>query len=230
MSLQVIGVGGPRTGTSSLKVALEILGYDKCYHMKELLNQPDQVHYWRTLFDTGSTDFEALFDGYQASTDFPGCLAYKALMEKYPDAKFIFTDRDPDEWYTSISTTVFRTMYPGIGGKVKLMQKMLFSERLRKIAKVFHLLKENFFEKLYQGRFADKAFALRVYEQFKQEVKDTIPADRLLIYEISEGWAPICAFLGKPVPPVEFPFVNKRENFQAQVKFMLNTGGNMELK
>ncbi|MEZ4994228.1 MAG: sulfotransferase [Saprospiraceae bacterium] len=230
MSLKVIGVGGPRTGTSSLKVALEILGYQKCYHMKELLNQPEKVHLWRTLFDTGSTDFDAIFEGYQASSDFPGYLAYKALWKQYPDARFILTERDAEKWHTSVMNTVYQAIHPTLAGKLKRLQKVLFSPRLRKISKVFHLLKEYFFAGLYQGRFPDKASTIRIYEEFNEEVKRTIPAEQLLIFDIADGWEPLCAFLGKPVPDVAFPYLNKRENFKAQVKMMLETGAQMELK
>lgn len=230
MSLQVIGVGGPRTGTSSLKVALEILGYEKCYHMKELLNQPEQVSYWHELFASGSTDFPILFNGYQASADFPGFLAYKALLQQYPDAKFILTERDAEEWHTSVMNTVYQAVHPNWSGKLKLMRKMLLSRRLRKISKVFKLLKQSFFNGLYQGRFADKAQAIRIYEAYNEEIRQTIPAPQLLLFNIADGWAPLCAFLDKPIPAADFPFLNKRENFKKQVKIMLDEGAAMELR
>lgn len=230
MSIKVIGVGGPRTGTSSLKVALEILGYDKCYHMKELLNSPEQVHFWHSLFKTGKTDFETLFEGYQATTDFPGCLAYQALWEQYPDAKFILTERDAEQWHTSVMNTVYPALHRDLMGKLKLMRKMFFSARLRKISKVFHLLKENFFEGLYQGNFADRNATIQIYKATNAEIRNTIPAEQLLVFNIAEGWGPLCTFLNKPVPDVEFPNINKRENFKTQVKHMLDTGAPMELK
>ena len=227
--MKVIGVGGPRTGTTSLKLALEMLGYNKCYHMKELLNNPDQVVYWEELFQTGKTDFETLFDGYQAITDFPGHLNYKALYEQYPDAKFILTDRDPESWYQSLSNTVYQANHPSIGRKLTLMRKMLFSVRLRKISRVFKLLKNNLWQGFFKGQFKDKELAIKRYNDFNEEIKQTIPPDKLLIYKVSDQWEPLCKFLELPIPKEDFPHLNKREEFKTQVGKMLKTGGRLEI-
>src|SRR4051812_5645563 len=107
MSVQVIGAGFGRTGTMSLKHALEELGYQKTHHMFELLQNPPQLPYWKQLYYTGNTDFDTLLTGYQAIVDFPGAIYYKKLMEKYPDAKVVLTIRDPEKWYKSCRDTIF---------------------------------------------------------------------------------------------------------------------------
>src|SRR6476661_1464331 len=108
MSIQIIGAGFGRTGTASLKIALEKLGYNKCYHMSELIQNPDQVVYWQTLQAGKEPDWEDLFKGYKATVDFPGCMYYKQMMVKYPDAKVILTLRDADKWWQSAHDTIYR--------------------------------------------------------------------------------------------------------------------------
>ena len=108
MSIKIIGAGFPRTGTTTLKRSLEMLGYEKTYHMKELLVRPENLHYWTTLADTGTTDWDGLYDGYQATVDFPGYPFYREHMERYPDAKVILTVRPFEKWYNSVYSTVWQ--------------------------------------------------------------------------------------------------------------------------
>ena len=130
MSMKVIGVGGPRTGTASLKDALEILGFGRCYHMEWLFNHQEDLKYWHELFNTGKTDFDRLFQGCQSTVDFPGYLNYKALYKQYPEAKFILNDRDPEAWYESAKHTVHSVTPTTIPEKMKMLRKMIFSRRL----------------------------------------------------------------------------------------------------
>jgi len=230
MALKVIGAGGPRTGTASLKDALEILGFGKCYHMEYLFNHPEQVKYWHELFDTGTVDFNAMFEGFQSTVDFPGYLNYKALFNKYPDAKVILNDRDPEEWYDSAINTVHAATPQTLGQKLNLMKKMLLSSRFRKIAKSFMLVEKNLWKKHYHGQFKDKELALQIYKDFNEDIKSSIPEDQLLVYQIKDGWAPLCDFLNVPVPDAAFPYKNKRKEFKEQIAQMMNTGGHLKLK
>src|SRR5579862_2420486 len=108
MALKVIGAGWGRTGTESLKKALEILGFDKCYHMLELIKYPEQLVYWEQLHRKEKPDYDKLFDGYQSSVDFPSSLYYKEFMLQYPDAKVILSWRPADKWYESASKTILK--------------------------------------------------------------------------------------------------------------------------
>lgn len=230
MGLKIIGVGGPRTGTASLKDALEILGFGKCYHMEWLFNHQEDLKYWHELYDTGSTDFDTLFDGFQSSVDFPGYLNYKQLMAKYPDAKFILNDRDPDSWYDSAAETVHSVTPQTIPQKLKMLRKMIFSSRFRRLAQSFKLVEKYLWVGKYKGQFKNREQTIDIYKKFNEDIKKDIPEEKLLIYNIADGWEPLCSFLGVYVPDVEFPHKNQRKNFQEKFKTLLATGGELVLK
>ena len=107
MTLDVIGAGFGRTGTMSLKVALEELGFGPCYHMSEVFAHPEHVELWRAAAQGKEVDWEQIFGGYRATVDWPACSFYGELMEKYPDAKVILTVRDPQRWYESAYNTIY---------------------------------------------------------------------------------------------------------------------------
>lgn len=108
MALKVIGAGFGRTGTLSLKTALEELGFGRCYHMREVLKNPSHWKRWAEIIGGGKADWETLLQGYQSSTDWPVAAYYRELMAVYPDAKIILTVRDPESWYKSIMGTVYQ--------------------------------------------------------------------------------------------------------------------------
>jgi hypothetical protein len=230
MALNIIGVGGPRTGTASLKDALEMLDFGKCYHMDWLFNNPDEVKYWIELFETGTTDFDSLFDGFASTVDFPGYMNYKILFEKYPDAKVILSARDADQWYESFLNTVYDVIPKTIWQKLGMMKNMIKSPALRKIAKVFMLVEKYILEVQYKGKFADREATIKIYNYFNEEVIKHIPAEQLLVYKISDGWAPLCEFLKVPVPEEDFPYKNKRKEFKEQINQMKATGKPLVLK
>lgn len=230
MSLKVIGAGGPRTGTASLHDALEILGFGKCYHMQHLFNHPDEVKYWIELFETGTTDFDRMFEGFQSTVDFPGYLMYKTFLKQYPDAKVILSNRDPEEWYESAINTVYAVTPQTFGQKLAMMKKMIVSKRFRKISRAFMLVEKYLWKEFYEGRFKDKEFALKKYRDFNQEIIDTVPADQLLLFNIADGWQPLCEFLEVPIPEAEFPNKNRRKEFKEQLQRMLDTGEQLVLK
>ncbi|MFY0687084.1 MAG: hypothetical protein JXQ90_07970 [Cyclobacteriaceae bacterium] len=230
MALEVIGVGGPRTGTASLKQALEILGFGRCYHMEWLFNHPEELALWKELFKTGQTDFDKLFDGVKSTVDFPGYQNYKAFYKQYPDAKFVLAERDPEAWYESALNTVYAATPKTFSEKFGMLKKVIVSARFRKIAKTFQLAEKYLWDLQYKGNFEDRAATIQIYKEFNEEIKQTIPADQLLIFDISKGWEPLCQFLNVPVPDVKFPVKNKRKEFQEQMGRMLSTGENLELK
>ncbi len=224
MSIQVIGAGLGRTGTASMKRALEALGYVKCYHMEELINDPSRLPYWKTLSKTGSTDFQALFEGYQAAVDNPACLFYKEIFDAYPEAKVVLTVRDPEDWYESTSRTIHAVSPTSISDVLKLIYKSVTNKNVRKIAPVFKFADDSVWKKQFRGRFKDKAFALDVFQQHIEEVKNTVPTNQLLIYEVKDGWEPLCSFLGKEVPTEDFPYRNTRGEFQKSIERLFKEG------
>ena len=193
MTLKVIGAGYPRTGTSSLKLALEQLGFGPCHHMREIIMNPPSAARWIEAAD-GHPDWEAIFEGFQSCTDAPGCSFWRELADYYPDSKVLLSVRDPEEWFASTQATVF-------------------SDEM--LGRQFDSPMQDFFGKVvtreFSGHIHDREFMLAQYERHKQEVIAAIPAPRLLVYDVREGWAPLCAWLRVPVPGTPFPHTNSRE-------------------
>jgi len=195
MALKVIGAGLGRTGTLSLKLALEHLGLGPCYHMSEMLAQiRGHLPLWVEAAK-GKPQWDAIFGGYQSSTDYPGCMFWRELAAHYPDAKIILTTRDADKWFDSVSATIY-------------------SEPHRARFEGNPLMKE-FFELTVFGdlgdRLGDRARMLEYFNAWNQAVIDEVPAGRLLVYASGDGWEPLCRFLGVRVPEAPYPRVNSRE-------------------
>ncbi len=216
MGLKIIGAGWGRTGTESLKKALEILGYTKCYHMFELLTDSTRLRFWEQLDQERTTNFEALFEGYEAGVDFPVAGYYKELMQHYPDAKVILTVRDPDKWFESASKTILRK--PPAFVFLVLRFLGLFSRKMGNFPKVHAYAERTILKGLLQGRLTDREFLKAKMQEWNNEVVQSVPPDRLLIYEVKNGWEPLCAFLGKPVPNTPFPRANDSDAFQKRLK------------
>ena len=216
MTLKVIGLGMGRTGTLSLKLALEKLGYGPCYHMEDLIRQPENIIYWEEIKKWGTTDWGKLFGSYQSAVDFPVIACYQQLLEKYPDAKIILTVRDENAWYESASRTIFNTE-PGLGGKIKMALQMPFFPRLRMLMRVFRMSGQ-FWQEHVGKNFREKEAAIAFYRRWNEQIKSEIPAEKLLVYEVSQGWQPLCGFLGVEVPAEDFPKANTREDFLQEKK------------
>lgn len=213
MTIQLIGAGFGRTGTLSIKAALEQLGFTKCYHMVELLRQPEQVSYWQAAQQGETVDWDTLFLGYQATVDYPGYRHYQKLMAHYPHAKVLLSVRDPEQWYESAASTIYRAA-PGIGARLLMAAYLPFSARARNLLRVFRMgaavWKEDF-----GGQFDDRAYAIERFKEHTEEVKRVVSPERLLVYEVKEGWEPLCRFLQVPVPTDKpFPRLNDRTTFQ----------------
>lgn len=221
MALKIIGAGFPRTGTTTLKRSLEMLGIGKCYHMKELLVNPDQLPLWLRLEQTGTTDWDTLYDGFDATVDFPGYPFYKQHMERYPDARVILTVRPFEPWYESAYKTVWTAGPQNLPQKLAMMGRMAFNPRLRKVINCIKFVKRVFWAQQFQGRFEDKAFAEEVFNKHIEEVKAYVPDEKLLVYDVRDGWGPLCEFLGTPEPGEPLPHLNKKENFKTMLAHLM---------
>lgn len=214
MTIKVIGAGFGRTGTLSLKVALETLGFSKCYHMSELLAQPEQVEFWEAASAGKPVDWNRLFAGYQATVDFPGYRFYRVLMEHYPEARVVLTVRDPEEWYESAFSTIYRAG-PSRWQKFLMLFQLPFSAHLRRMIRVFRLAQQTVWSGDFQGKFEDRQFAIAEFHRHIAEVRHVVPPNRLLVYDVREGWGTLCNFLGVPIPAgMPFPRLNDRSTFQ----------------
>jgi hypothetical protein len=209
MPLKVIGAGLGRTGTLSLKAALEELGFGKCYHMVEVLANPKQSAAWTGAANGERTDWEALFKGYQSTVDWPACNFYQELARRYPEAKVILSVRDPDRWYESARQTIYfvREAFP--------RWTALVLPRMRVLRRMLDRL---IWDGMFHGRFEDRPYAISVFNRHNEEVRRVVPSDRLLVYDIKDGWQPLCLFLGVPVPDGKpFPHLNDAAEFRTRI-------------
>ncbi|MFN3231016.1 MAG: sulfotransferase family protein [Alphaproteobacteria bacterium] len=205
MTLRLIGAGFGRTGTLSLKGALEQIGFGPCYHMLEVVGNEGAADHWYRAACGDAVDWDVVFQGYEATVDWPACNFYRELADQYPDAKVLLSVRDPERWYQSCQDTVFATMKADYSQAPPPMQAQM------------RMVRKLIVENTFGGDLDDKANVLTVFDRHVEEVKDTIPADRLLVYEVREGWAPLCQFLGVDVPDGRFPRVNTTMEFQARI-------------
>lgn len=215
MALKVIGAGFGRTGTLSMKAALQQLGYNKCHHMLEVMPNPKQLDMWYRIGEGEAIEWDTVFDGFEASVDFPSCSYWRETAAHYPDAKIILTTRSFASWYESASETIYpaSAKIPGWMG--------VFIPFVRKLKAMTY---STIWDRVFDGRFEDKDHARRVFEKHEADVKATFPAERLLIFHPKEGWGPLCAFLGKSVPDTPFPNVNDRAEFQKRISTLVWLG------
>jgi hypothetical protein len=194
MALKVIGAGLGRTGTLSLKFALEYLGFGPCHHMAEVwANAADQLPKWLAAV-AGQPDWEAIFDGYASAVDYPACTWWRELADLYPEAKIILSVRGADSWFDSVTSTVFSPalMTNLAQGPVKtFLDGAVLAD--------------------FGDRITDRAFMTDYFEKRTAAVIAQVPPERLLVFEAKQGWEPLCAFLGVPVPSIPYPRVNSRE-------------------
>jgi len=206
MTLAVIGAGFGRTGTSSLKLALEQLGFGPCFHMSEFFKEPNGEalkERWAHVPHTEEPDWEAVFAGYNSTVDWPSAAYWRELAGHYPDARIILTVRDADRWYDSASKTIFagRTSDAELAKRDDTWARMV-----RKIIA----------EGTFGGRTGDREHAIAVFRRHNDEVRHTIPPERLLVYESGDGWEPLCRFLGVDVPSTPYPVENTTQQFQVR--------------
>ena len=203
MTLQAIGAGFGRTGTMSLKLALEQLGLKPCYHMVEVFAHPEHNAVWEGASEGKPTDWKSFFAPYGAGVDWPICNFWRELSVVFPEAKFILTEREPEAWYKSMSETIIASM----------LRKGEPDDPVRRAqAKMGRLVVA---ERVFGNRF-DKDHVIAAYKRHNEEVKDTLPRSRLLIYDAPMGWKPLCEFLDVPVPAMPYPKTNSTEEFRAR--------------
>jgi hypothetical protein len=213
--VKLIGAGLPRTGTLSQKIALEVLGFGPCYHMVSVLADLPQAVLWDRALD-GERPWSEIFDGYGSTVDWPSGYFYRDLMEAYPDAKVLLSTRDPEAWERSMRETVWDVR------NGESLMRLLSSARgevdadwqgfLRMIDRL-----------LWKG---DGTFATghaapgRLIEgmlRHHDEVQRTVAPERLLVWNVADGWEPLCSLLEVPVPDMPFPRVNDSQEFVDRV-------------
>jgi hypothetical protein len=206
--MEVIGAGFGRTGTLSLKVALEQLGFGPCYHMTEVFAHPEHVGFWLSAWRGEPVDWDGVLGDYESAVDWPACAFYEELMERHPGAKVLLSVRDPDRWYESTRSTIYElsriTARSPLFRAVFAVYSLLSSGSLDPGSIAYEIIWDGTFD----GRFEDKDYAVDVFERHSKDVKRRVPPGRLLIYEVGQGWGPLCEFLGVPEPDEPFPRLN----------------------
>ena len=200
--LQIIGSGFGRTGTLSLKKALEQLGFGPCHHMEEVFGHPEQVPYWQAVAAGTPVDWSEVFAGYRSQVDWPGAHVWRETAAAFPNAKVIHTTRPEAKWWDSFSGTIgkllaeYETMPfpPHVSAMMQVGWKLIGPQTMGAIP-------------------VPHEAALAAFRRREAEVRATIPADRLLVFDVAEGWEPLCRFLGVPVPDAPFPRTNDKEGF-----------------
>ncbi len=204
MSLRVVGAGLGRTGTHSLKLALEQLLGGPCYHMLEVLAHPEYIASWQAAIDGSPVDWKVVIDGYDAAVDWPAAAFWGELADTYPDAIILLSTRSSaDAWWKSANATIFEISRrdappdPNIQAQMKMAKDML--------------------GRTFTQNWTDETEAKRAYGRHNARVRAEAPADRLVVWEPGDGWEPLCTALGLPVPNEPFPHVNTTDEFRAML-------------
>jgi hypothetical protein len=205
-TLKVIGAGFGRTGTLSLKTALDELGLGPCYHMMETRAHPEHDAMWLALARGETTDWRTVLNGYASTVDWPSTYFWKSLAAANPEARIILTIRDAEDWYRSAAATIFARMLEF--ERLRHDPAAVDADRRRHMEMVNFIVVEKTF-----GGSLPKDHALRVFNAHNEEVRRSAPPDRLLVYEPGEGWERLCAFLAVPVPSTPYPALNATDDF-----------------
>ena len=192
--MRIIGAGLGRTGTSSLKRALEYLLHGPCYHMTEVFENLDHIPLWRLAASGGEPDWHDMFSHYQAAVDWPAASFWRELSLAFPDAMVVLSTRDPESWWTSASRTIFREHDPVPGTQWREMWEDITFNR-------------------FTSRLDDKAACIEAFINHNNQVRKSVPESRLLVWSVYDGWKPLCEALNIPVPDIPFPHENTTQDY-----------------
>lgn len=212
MPLTVIGAGYPRTGTMSLKLALEHLGFGPCHHMAEIIRHPEQATLWARAFGGDSIDWDDVFAGYSATTDAPGCFVALELAGRYPDAKVILGIRSAESWWASAQATVMSD-----ANRDRMMNSPAAAAIGPMMIKMREYLARDGEGAAFDPTQPDPGAAMAAFDRHNERIRRSIARERLLVFEARQGWEPLCEFLEVPVPDSPYPRANSREEFHEMV-------------
>jgi hypothetical protein len=199
----------------SLKVALEELGFDPCHHAIELFENPAHAGLWEAAARGEPVSWDEFLGNYQATVDWPACSFYKELMEEYPDAKVLLSVRDPERWYESTANTIYGMRKGGLMSPLGPLMRVLAPARVRGARAMDKIV----WEDTFSDNFEDRQYAIEVFNRHIEEVKEHVPADQLLVYDVKDGWGPLCEFLNVEVPKDEpFPHLNDTVAFGRMIR------------
>ncbi len=209
--MKLIGAGMPRTGTLTQKMSLEMLGLGPCYHMVDVLGDLEQADLWKQAL-AGEPNWNEIFDGFQSTVDWPGGYFYRELADFYPEAKVLLSVREPEGWERSMRETVWAVrngeslirllssaqghINPRWQGFLDMVDGLLWRGK-----------------GTFGGGHSEPGQMIETMKRHNEEVKASIPPERLLVWSVTEGWEPLCEFLEVPIPGVPVPHINDRKEF-----------------
>ena len=201
VTLRILGAGFGRTGTLSLKRALEIVGFGPCYHMATVVQNPQHAALWVSAARGERADWRALLHGFAAAVDWPVTMFWRDILRRSPNIRVILTVRDAATWYASFRETIVahtEGIAPPPGSRLRAL---------------YDLTRELILDGVFGGHATDECRARVLYEQHNRSVYATVPPAQLLVYDVTDGWEPLCSFLAQPVPSETFPHLNTRADF-----------------
>lgn len=199
--LEIIGAGFGRTGTNSLKVALEHLGFGPCHHMFEVRDNPELLADWEALARGEAADWDRIFSAYRSQVDWPGARYWRELAEHFPEAKVILTVREPDAWFDSVQATIA----PFVAARG--------THPSPHVNAICEMAIQTIVAPIFDDRMSERDHATQVFSDHIVQVQSEIPAHRLLTFDLREGWGSLCDFLGVEVPDIPFPKTNSSKEF-----------------
>ena len=208
--MKVIGAGFGRTGTMSQKAALEQLGFGPSFHMIDVARRPELLPDWQAAVDGEAVDWATLFEGWESTVDWPACTFWEEIWAAFPDAKVLLSVREEEAWYASCAKSIHASAQAAAKGELEGGTVEVSAEAMKMINGLI-------WDGTFEGRFDDKDFAIGVYRAHNDYVQSKVPADRLLVYEVKEGWGPLCEFLEVAVPDGPMPHLNDATSFRAMV-------------
>lgn len=173
--------------------------------MLEVQANPESGRWWLAASRGEAVDWDRLLGAYRSCVDWPSCTFWRPLADTYPDAKVLLSVRDPESWYESVSETIYLAISRAMASENPTVQALV------------EMPYELIFEGTFGGRFEDRRHAIGVFERHVEDVTKAIPAERLLVYDVKEGWEPLCRFTGRPIPDADFPHANSRDDFLSRM-------------
>lgn len=211
--MKVLGVGFGRSGTMSLKVALEELGASPCLHMIDLIRNTELIPPWYDAAIEGKVDFDRMFAGFEATIDWPGCTFWRELIDHYPDSPVLLNYREFDGWYKSVKNTIAAVREASQKGELQPD-----ANRPAPPPELWQVIGKLIYERDFQGNFEDEDWMRDMYYGRIEEIKATVPAERLTVFKLEDqpGWEPVADMLGAEAPETDFPHLHDTDEFRTE--------------
>jgi hypothetical protein len=213
--MKMIGVGFGRSGTMSLKAALEELGADPCFHMIDLImgeNKERDLPYWVKIADREPVDWHEVFEPWQATVDWPACSRWEQLIDAFPDAPVLLNYRDFDGFYESCKNTILAVKEAAMAGEIEQD-----ANREQPAQELWEVIEKLIWQGDFQGRFRDKEWVREMYFERIETIKATVPSDRLIVWELGvDGWEPLADALRVEAPDKPFPHLHDTNEFRTE--------------